>query len=112
MANTAQRSGDVPTAAARLHVQLTEHARVAERVALKTKQLNAALNQAASAGVLKFFNAEYRRRQAAFAAGKKFMPYPKAQKRLRQVVAGIIAKGGLIEASLVSQVFDHPQKSC
>lgn len=45
------------------------------------------------------------RREAASARGRGFMSYGRARTRLRQVIAGVIARGGVIEASLVVQVF-------
>jgi hypothetical protein len=52
-----------------------------------------------------FFNAEYRR-EAASARGRGFMTYERARAPLRRAIAGVIAAGDVISASLVVQVFE------
>ncbi len=107
VAEAADATGDVETTAARCGVQLTPHAIVVERVAQRTGKIEAAIERAIDEGVLKQFNAEYRKRRlAAKRIGKAFMTYGAAQARLRKAVTAMIARGGLVTQSLVAQVFE------
>jgi hypothetical protein len=102
----AQRDGDVVGAAARLSIKLTAHETAAAKAREKVAQLEAALQAAQQDGLLKFFNSQYREfRLRAKAQGKPFMSYQQASRRLRAAVASIIAKGGVIERSLFTDVF-------
>jgi hypothetical protein len=65
----------------------------------------AAGNQPRRSGTITFFNAEYRR-EAASARGRGFMTYERAPAPLRRAIAGVIAAGNVISASLVVQVFE------
>ncbi len=99
--------GDVEGAARELRVTATVHHVAVQRAAASVARIDAALAQAQRCGAMKFFNAEYRRRrEAASAIGRGFMTYGRARARLRQAVAGVIAAGGAISASLVAQVFE------
>jgi len=102
----AQKTGDVPGIAARYGIRLTAHAHVLERVQQRTAKIDAAIEQAIDAGVLKQFNDEYRRRRLeAKRAGKGFMAYGIAQARLRKAVTAMVARGGLVTESLIGGVF-------
>lgn len=99
--------GDVPRAAAELGVPITMHHVAVQRAAASVVRIDAALAQAQRCGTMGFFNAEYRRRrEAASAVGRGFMSYRTARARLTRAVAGVIAAGGAISASLVAQVFE------
>jgi hypothetical protein len=55
--------------------------------------------------MLSFFNREYRvRRLAAHAAGRSFLPYAEAHRRLRMALASAAATGSMPE--LMHQVFE------
>ena len=69
--------------------------------------LDQALQRAEAAGLLGFFNREYRRRRReAAAAHKSFVSYGTARRRLQQVVAKAIADGGAFAPSMIVQVFE------
>jgi hypothetical protein len=98
---------DVPAAAARLHVPITDHFTVARRVGEAVGRIDASLTESQRRGALSFFNQEYRaRRRAAAAQGKGFMPYGAALRRLRIAVAKAAADGGVITQPLMCSVFD------
>ncbi len=99
--------GDIPAAARELGVTVTMHHVAILRAGASVARFDAALAEAQRCGTMKFFNAEYRRRrEAASARGRGFMTYERARARLRRAVAGVIAAGGVISASLVVQVFE------
>jgi hypothetical protein len=101
---------DVAAAAARLKIPLTAHAVVAQRATEAVGKIDGALTEAQRRGDLAFFNSSYRaRRQAAQAAGRTFMPYGQALRRLRIAVASVAANGGAVTRSLMSSVFDDVQ---
>jgi hypothetical protein len=100
-------SGDIPAAARALGVPVTVHGVAVQRAGAAVARIDAALAEAQRCGPLRFFDAEYKRRRAAAnAIGKGYMPYQTARARLRQAVAGVIAEGGVISPSLVVQVFE------
>jgi hypothetical protein len=83
---------EILAAAARLDITLSNHATVLARAKAAVAELDAKLLAANSTGVLTFFNTEYRRRRiAAHAAGKRFMAYGEAHRRLRQALAAAAA---------------------
>jgi hypothetical protein len=97
---------DVPAAAARLHVALTDHETVAQRVTEAVERIDTHLTEAQRRGDLAFFNSSYRtRRVAAQAAGLSFMSYAQALRRLRIAVAQAAANGGQCTRSLMLSVF-------
>ena len=55
LAKAAHASGDIEGVAKRLHIQLTEHAVVLERVQARTQRLDEALQRAQDAGLLAAF---------------------------------------------------------
>jgi hypothetical protein len=58
---------------------------------------------------LKFLNSECKRRRLeATKAGKKFLPYPEAQRRLRNAMATTAATGSMPE--IMRAVFDVAAK--
>ena len=94
LAKAAHASGDIEGVAKRLHIQLTEHAVVLERVQARTQRLDEALQRAQDAGLLQHFNLLYRRRRlAARQSGGRFMTYGNAQRRLRKAITEVIANG-------------------
>jgi len=98
----------VPDTAARYGITLTPHARVLERVQQRTSRIETAIEQALDAGVLKQFNAVYRKRRLeAKRAGRGFMSYSAAQARLRKVVTAMVTRCGLITESLIDGVFGN-----
>ena len=107
LAKAAFASGDVEAVAKRLHIQLTEHAVVLERVQERTRRLDEALARAQNDGLLQHFNVLYRRRRlAARQAGQRFMTYGNAQRRLRQALTETIANGGAIDKSIVGRALE------
>ncbi len=103
----AVRSGeDVPVAAARLGIAISDHATVARRASAAVARIEAALQQAEAGGDMKFFNTEYRRRrQAARRRGQGFITYNRARARLGEAIAGAAATGTL-DRTLVAAVFE------
>ena len=104
-------SGDVPSAAAKLGLVATPHSVVAKRTADRTAKIDATIKEAVDAGILREFNATYRRlRLQAKRDGKPFVSYSEALRRLRKVVADALASGGKrdpkIPGSFVAAVFD------
>jgi hypothetical protein len=78
-----------------------------QRASSSVARIDAALSEAQRRGLMKFFNGEYRRRRAAASTrGHGFMTYERARARLRRAIAGVIAAGGVIGASLVVQAFE------
>lgn len=107
LAKASFASGDVVGAAKRLHIPLTEHAVVLERVAARTQKLDEALARAQDAGLLKSFHAAYRqRRLTAQRTGQRYMTFTRAQQRLRQVLVEAIANGGVIDKSIVGRALE------
>jgi hypothetical protein len=97
---------DVVAAAARLKVQLTDHATVVQRVSEAVDRIDTALTAAQRRGDLAFFNQLYKaQRVAAQARGRGFMPYGLALRRLRIAVAHAAANGGQCTRSLMLSVF-------
>jgi hypothetical protein len=107
VADLAQRNGDIVGAAARLSVQLTEHAKLIARVRERTGWIEAALREAKADGLLAQFHQEYKqRRLKAKARGETFMGFAEAERRLRAVIADAVAKGDGTVPSFVA-VFDE-----
>jgi hypothetical protein len=107
LAKAAFATGDIVGIAKRLHIPLTEHDRVLERVRERTQRLDEALQRAQDAGLLKVFNVTYRRRRmTARQTGQKFMTFGAAHRRLRQAITETIANGGVIDKSLVSRALE------
>jgi hypothetical protein len=95
----------VRAAAERLGVGLSEHATVMARAKAATAKLDARLKAAQNDGLLSTFNSEFRRRRlAARSAGKRFMPYAVAQRRLRRLLAAAAAGAPMPE--LMRAVFE------
>ena len=108
IANASWMDANVPAAASRLGLTVTPHDVVRRRVAERTSKIDDAIAQALDAGVLKEFNSQYRaRRLAAKKAGKRFMSYSEALRRLRATVADAAASGGTISKSFIAAVFDE-----
>jgi hypothetical protein len=102
-----KNGGDVPGAARRLGVALTEHAIVLARAAAASKRIRQTLSEAQGRGDLKFFNAEYKRRRIeAEAVGKCFMSYSQAKAKLHKAIAAVAAQGGAAMPELVKGVFE------
>jgi hypothetical protein len=92
-------------AAGRLGVTLTEHTTVMRRAKAAVGELDTCLAAVNAADMLSFFNREYRvRRLAAHAAGRSFLPYAEAHRRLRMALASAAATGSMPE--LMHQVFE------
>jgi hypothetical protein len=102
-----KNGGDIPVAAQKLGVALTEHSVVLARASAAVARIKSALREAQARGDLQFFNAEYKRRRAeAAAAGKGFMSYGQARARLQKAIAEVAAKGDNgITPELVASVF-------
>ena len=99
---------DVAAAAGRLKTPLTDHATVAQLATEAVDRIDCTLKAAQMRGDLAFFNGIYKaRRQASQAAGRTFMPYGQALRRLRIAVASVAANGGAVTRSLMSSVFDN-----
>ena len=100
-----KNGGDIPAAARRLGVVLTEHAIVLVRAAAASKRIRQSLSEAQGRGDLQFFNREYkRRRTAAAAAGQSFMSYGQARTRLYKTIATVAASGGTVTRTLIESV--------
>jgi hypothetical protein len=98
LATVDEATRELLAAAARLDVVLSEHTVVLARAKAAMAKLDAKLSAAKSTGALVFFNTEYRgRRLAAHAAGKRFMSYGQAHRRLRKALAGAAATGSMPE---------------
>jgi hypothetical protein len=107
VADLAQRNGDVPGAASRLQVQLTEHAKLIANVRQRTERIDAALREAKADGLLARFHQEYKqRRLEAKARGAQFMGFGEAERKLRKLMPDSIAAGGTIPQSF-TEVFDR-----
>jgi hypothetical protein len=101
-----KNGGDIPAAARRLGVVLTEHATVLARAAAASKRIRQTLSEAQGRGDLKFFNAEYKRRRIeAAAVGKSFMTYSQAKAKLHKAIAAVAGQGGAKMPELVRSVF-------
>jgi hypothetical protein len=99
---------DVVDAAAQMKMILTPHDVVIERVRERTARLDEALAAAQQNGLLKNFNATFRKRRlTAQKAGKRFLSYSVAQRRLRQAITEAIAAGGVINKSLVNRALSR-----
>lgn len=108
IAAVAWSTGDVQSAASQLRIALTPHETVLRRVGERVNKIDEAVRAAVDGGVLKEFNAQYRqRRLAARKAGKSFMSYSEALRRLRATVADAVAKDGTISKSFIAGVFDE-----
>jgi len=80
---------------------------VLKRVRERTQRLDEALQNAQNNGLLKTFNFTFRKRRlAAQQAGKRFMSYATAQRRLRRAITETIANGGVIDTSIVGRVLE------
>jgi hypothetical protein len=107
VANAAWHRGDIAEAARRLHVAVTPHPILVARLAARTRRIDEVLAQAKADGLLARFHQEYKRRRiAARAAGRPFMSFTVAERRLRKLIADSIAAGGVIPQSLTA-VFDR-----
>ena len=99
-----QAVAEIKAAANRLGVALSEHGTVVARAQAAVDRLRAGLSSAQAAGDLKPLNREYKRRRLeAERAGRKFMSYSEAQRRLRQALASAAATGSMSE--LMAAVF-------
>jgi hypothetical protein len=102
---------DILAAARDLDVALTEHRVAVRRARAAVERIGVVLTAAQNNGDLKFFNSEYRRRRvAARAAGRRFMTYTVAVRRLRAALAGAAAKGE-VTAGVLAQVFGPEEKT-
>lgn len=100
----ARADGDVRLAAFKLQLPVTDHEVALRRVAHRLHQLDTRLDAAQGRRLMRFFNREYkRRRRAAAAIGVSFMSYPTALAGLRNALVDAIAKGQLIDGSLVER---------
>lgn len=107
LAKAAFASGDIEGVAARLHIPITPHDKVVERVRARTEKLDDALARANDSGLLKSFNAAYRhRRQTAQQNGQRYMTFNTAQRHLRQAITETIAAGGVIDKSIVNRALE------
>ena len=107
LAKAAHASGDIEGVAKRLHIHLTAHADVVERVRERTQRLDEALQRAQDEGLLAQFNHLYRRRRvAAQQSGQHYMTYRNAQRRLRKAITEVIANGGQLDKSVVSRALE------
>jgi hypothetical protein len=103
--SVAKISEAIIASAARLRIGLTDYATGLARVQGSTQRLEDLVDEAELGGLLKPFNAEYRRRrQAAKAAGRPFMNYGTARSRLQAALAGAAASGG-IDTRVIATVF-------
>jgi hypothetical protein len=101
-----KNGGDIPAAARKLGVALTEHSVVQARASTAVARIEAALREAQRRGDLQFFNAEYKRRRIeAVAAGRSFMSYGQARMRLHKTIATVAASGGTLTRTLIESVF-------
>jgi hypothetical protein len=83
---------DVETAAKKLGIRVTVHDRCMARTNEGLGRLDTILDQAKRNGTLTRFHDEYRRRRmAALEAGRKFMPYSAARRRLEKELTRCIA---------------------
>jgi hypothetical protein len=105
---TEHQSCDVLYAARQLQVSVTPHAIVVQRASAALGRIDAGCDKAQEAGLLKEFNAQYKRcRLLAKARGQGFLPYRHAKARLRKMLVTAVATGGLPE-NLFDRVFDAP----
>jgi hypothetical protein len=114
VAEAAWRTGDIMAAGQHCGVALTPHAIVLRRTADRMTAIDQEMSRAIDAGVLKKFNATYREnRLEAKRKGEPFISYSEALRKLRSVIAGSMARGGVIPASFIASVFDErpPRKS-
>jgi hypothetical protein len=96
---------EIQAAAARVGTTLSSHDTVLQRAKAVVLELDKRLSAAQQAGTLQFLNREYKRRRlAAERSGKKFIPYPEAQRRLKAALAGAAAGRGMPE--IMRAVFD------
>lgn len=102
---TATRAdGDVRVAAFELGLPLTDHDAAIKRVAHRLNRIDIGLDATQGRKLMRFFNREYRRRrQAAAAAGARFMSYPAAVAGLRRALVETVAKGGAVDGSLIER---------
>jgi hypothetical protein len=101
----AQASEGIAAAAARLQFRLTDHVTVLTRVRASTAVLDGKLTAAQDAGQLREFNKEYKRRRlAAQRAGKRFIEYDVARRRLAALLALVAA--GRFSGNVIEQAFE------
>ena len=110
IAGKAGTVGDVlaalTVAAEALHVRPTPHDIVIDRVAASAAVLESRMRKAGARGLLRAFNGEYKRRRLAAAkAGRAFMSYATAKRRLRRSIAARLIGGDTTPESFV-EVFD------
>jgi hypothetical protein len=104
-ATMGQAIREIQAAAARVGTTLSSHDTVLQRAKAVVLELDKRLSAAQQAGTLQFPNREYKRRRlAAERSGKKFIPYPEAQRRLKVALAGAAAGRGMPE--IMRAVFD------
>jgi hypothetical protein len=90
----ARHCRDVEAAAKKLGIRVTVHDRCMARTNEGLGRLDTILDQAKANGTLARFHDEYRqRRMAAAKAGRKFMPYSAARRRLEEELTRCIAAG-------------------
>jgi hypothetical protein len=112
VAETAWQTGDILAAGQQCGVGLTPHQIVLKRVGERTNKIDEEIAKAIDAGVLKKFNAEYRtRRIRAKQRNQDFMSYSTALRRLRELLARCVARGGEIPASFIASVFDEASRT-
>jgi hypothetical protein len=109
-ATIAQAEAEVRAAALRLNMTLADHSEVMGRTKLAVDKLASRLDAAQSAGLLKDFNTEFKRRRLeAQRRGRGFMPYNTARAKLAKLLAG--AAAGTKPESLLAAVFeDSPSR--
>lgn len=105
LATLTEAMDGIAAAAARLKFRLTDHATVLSRVRTSTAVIDGKLTAAQDAGQLREFNKEYRRRRiAAQRAGKPFIDYDTARRRLAALLALVAA--GRFSGNVIEQAFE------
>jgi len=82
---------------------ITEHHVAVQRAGALVPRIDTALAEVQRCGTMNFSMPST---GATSARGRGFMSYGRARARLRQAIAGVIARGGVISRSLVAQVFE------
>jgi hypothetical protein len=104
-ATLAQATAAIVAAAGRLKFRLTDHAAVLARAKAGSMAIEDRLAAVQDTGQLKAFNKEFQRRRiAAQRAGKKFMDYGAARRRLAALLAAVAA--GKFSDDVIRGVFE------
>jgi hypothetical protein len=99
-----RNGGNIILAAQACGVALTDHHRMIQRARAAVARLDAQIEQAQRAGLMRYLNIEYQqRRRQARAQGRTFVPYAAVRSRFKRAVIDVAAGGS--PTGIVRRVF-------